>query len=348
MPPVTTVYPQPGAAPVPGSRRAWLGGALALGLAPAVWANPAARAPQSGATSPPRLSSLRIFIPANAGGGWDQTGRALGDALLASGACAQVVYENVGGQGGLRGLQHYAQHYAQSPDTLLIGGMVMIGALALHRQEALWATVAPLGRLTQDSLVLVAQPQGPWATLGPVRQALATRPAQVPVAGGSSGGVDHMFAGLLVRACGGAPADLNYLPHAGGREVADAVAEGRAALGIAGYSELQEDLRSGRLVALGVSTRTPLQGLPSLRSQGVDAVMANWRAVFTGQGVSEPAREVLRSLVDQAQRHPLWLSTCRDKLWAASWMTGKPLHDFIDLEQATTRTILHLLKLKAG
>ena len=32
--------------------------------------------------------TLRIFIPANPGGGWDQTGRALGEALQASGAVA--------------------------------------------------------------------------------------------------------------------------------------------------------------------------------------------------------------------------------------------------------------------
>ena len=39
----------------------------------------ASRAPKLAAT-------LRIVVPANPGGGWDQTGRALGAALVAAGA----------------------------------------------------------------------------------------------------------------------------------------------------------------------------------------------------------------------------------------------------------------------
>ena len=51
---------------------------------------------------------MRIVIPANAGGGWDQTGRALGAAIVAAGAADQVEYENIGGKGGTIGLAKYA------------------------------------------------------------------------------------------------------------------------------------------------------------------------------------------------------------------------------------------------
>ena len=48
-------------------------GALATGL-PAAWAQTA--------PAPALLGKLRIVIPANEGGGWDQTSRALGAAMV--------------------------------------------------------------------------------------------------------------------------------------------------------------------------------------------------------------------------------------------------------------------------
>ena len=48
-------------------------------------------------------TNLKMMIPANPGGGWDTTGRALGPALQAAGAGA-VAYENKGGAAGAIGL----------------------------------------------------------------------------------------------------------------------------------------------------------------------------------------------------------------------------------------------------
>ena len=69
------------------TRREWLNYSSAL-LAGSAFAAPLAQASQAH-----RLGNeLRIVIPANPGGGWDQTGRALGAALTSSGMVDKVVY----------------------------------------------------------------------------------------------------------------------------------------------------------------------------------------------------------------------------------------------------------------
>lgn len=85
----------------------------AAALAPAVRAAPA-------------LPHLRICIPGGAGGGWDQTGRALGEAVLAAGLAQKVEYENKGGKGGTIGLADFVQRFDRDPGALLVGGMVMV------------------------------------------------------------------------------------------------------------------------------------------------------------------------------------------------------------------------------
>ena len=68
-------------------------------------------------------ASLKMIIPANPGGGWDTTGRALGKALQDSGAASTVTYENKGGAAGVIGLSQFANaakgdgNAAQDPEA---------------------------------------------------------------------------------------------------------------------------------------------------------------------------------------------------------------------------------------
>lgn len=42
--------------------------------------------------------AMKMMLPANPGGGWDTTGRALGKALQDAGVASTVTYENKGGR----------------------------------------------------------------------------------------------------------------------------------------------------------------------------------------------------------------------------------------------------------
>ena len=56
-----------------------------------------------------QAANLKMMIPANPGGGWDTTGRALGKALAGrAGAAATVSYDNKGGAAGAIGLAQFA------------------------------------------------------------------------------------------------------------------------------------------------------------------------------------------------------------------------------------------------
>src|SRR5688500_4675319 len=99
-------------------------------------------------TAPPAapLPKVKLYIPANPGGGWDQTGRSLGRAPGAGGMAQQVDYENKGGKGGTLGLADFVARYGEDPGALLIGGMVMVGAIAVNRSEVTLKAVTPIAR----------------------------------------------------------------------------------------------------------------------------------------------------------------------------------------------------------
>ena len=316
-------------------------------LATSAWAQAAATAARAAPPKAPKLAStLRIVIPANPGGGWDQTGRALGAALVGAGAADQIEYENIGGKGGTIGLAKYAEKYGSDPNTLLMGGMVMVGAVALQKPAVDMGHIQPLARLTSDYLVAAVAAHSPIKTAKDLADAMRTNLRGLPVAGGSAGGVDHMFAGVLARASKAKPEDLVYKPFPGGSEVVDALVSGNAAVGLSGYSEFSDAIAAGKLRPIGVSARRSVFGVAAFREQGLDATMANWRGVFTGKGVASTRAGELLAAIEAATAHESWLRTLKQNRWEPSWLAGKDLSEFMELDLTTARVMVYLLKLK--
>ncbi|MFT3814721.1 MAG: tripartite tricarboxylate transporter substrate-binding protein [Acidovorax sp.] len=333
------------APPSSATRRRLLAQAAALAAFPvSALAQSRSAAPATPKAAP--VGALRIFIPANAGGGWDQTGRALGAALLACGAAEKVDYENLGGKGGTIGLARYVERYDAAPNALLIGGAVMVGAVALQKPAVDLSRVQPLARLTSDYLAVVVPTASPLHNAKDLVAALRADMAGQVFAGGSAGGVDHMFAGVLTRAAKAPPEKLVYKPFPGGAEVVDALLKGEATVGISGYSEFSAAIGAGKLRAIGLSARRSLFGLPSFREQGVDADMANWRGVFTGKQVPPARAQALLAALEQATQHASWQRTLQQNRWESSWLAGRNLDDFLEMDLTTARVMAYLLKLK--
>ncbi|MCB2001004.1 MAG: tripartite tricarboxylate transporter substrate binding protein, partial [Rhodoferax sp.] len=74
-------------------------------------------------------ASLKMMIPANPGGGWDGTGRALGKALIESKLADTVQYDNKGGAAGVIGLAQFANASKGDEHALMVMGAVMLGGI---------------------------------------------------------------------------------------------------------------------------------------------------------------------------------------------------------------------------
>ena len=116
--------------------------------------------------------NVKMMIPANPGGGWDTTGRALGKAMQESGAASTVSYENKGGAAGAIGLAQFVNGAKGDPNALMIMGAVMVGGIIASKQPVTLTQATPLARLLSESQVFVLPPlshyRGPDAVEGDV------------------------------------------------------------------------------------------------------------------------------------------------------------------------------------
>jgi len=330
-------------------RRQLMGGAAAWGLMAGsglAWSQ-ATGGTARAAAAPAPFPKLRMLIPANTGGGWDQTGRALGSALQAAGQAGEIEYENKGGKGGVVGLAHFVEKYGADPAALMVGGFVMVGSVALNRPAIDLGRVTPLARLTSELSVLVVPANSRYRNMAAFAADLKAKPAAVTIAGGGAGGVDHMCAGMIARAVGVDPAALAYQPFSSGSEVLAATSSGKVAAAISGYGELKEGIASGAVRALGVTSRRGAFGVPSMVEQGLQVELANWRGVFCPGGITDVQKAALRSMVVGAAESSHWSQTLKDKDWLPALSIGPQFAESLEIDGSIAGVVAHMLKLRS-
>ncbi len=175
--------------------------------------------------------------------------------------------------------------------------------------------------------------------------ALKANPGAVSFSGGSAGGTDHILAGLIARDVGVDPAKVNYVAFTSGAEAVAAVLGGQVSAGISGYGEFAQHIKSGRVRALAVSGADKLEGIPSLKEQGINVELVNWRGVFGAPGITPEQAKELTAAVEAGTRNAKWQETLQKLDWTAYWLAGDAFKAFVDSEQKRIAGVLDSLNL---
>ncbi len=292
------------------------------------------------------IGTLKMMIPANPGGGWDSTGRALAAAMQSAKAVGSVQFENKGGAAGALGLAQFVNSAKGDPAALMMGGMMMIGGILLNKSPVDLSMVTPIARLTSEYEVIVVPAASPHKSIADLLAAYKASPGAVSWGGGSAGGTDHILAGMVVRAAGADPTKVNYVPFKGGGEAVAAIVGGHVTAGVSGLSEFSEHIKGGRMRALAVSAPERKEGIATLKELGVDVVLGNWRGVFGGPGLSSAQRDALVRAVKAGVDSPAWRDTLAKQGWDEAWLAGDAYKAFIDEDVKRIAGILDSLGLR--
>lgn len=280
------------------------------------------------------VDNVKMMIGANPGGGWDGTGRALGKALTESGAAKSVQYENKGGAGGTIGLSQFVNASKGDPNGLIMTGAVMVGAIVQNKPPVTLANATPIARLTTEYNVFVVPTSSPLKTFKDVVDMLKKDPGSVKWGGGSRGSVDHISIAMIAKEVGVDPAKVNYVPFQGGGEASAAILGGHVTVGTSGYSEMQQFIKSGKMRALAVTAPAKISGeaAPTLKEQGINVEIGNWRGVYGAPGITDAQRKALTDAVMKAAQHKSWTDALAANNWTPAPMFGDEFAKFVDAD----------------
>jgi putative tricarboxylic transport membrane protein len=295
----------------------------------------------------PAIDDLKVIAPANPGGGWDQTARSIQQVLQQGGMVKTVTVENVPGAGGTIGLAQFVDKDQGNGKALLVNGLVMVGAILTNQAAVTLEQTTPIARLTGEYEVIVVPAASDLQTLDDLIAKLKADPGAVAWGGGSAGGTDHILAGLVAQAVGVDPAQLNYVPFSGGGEALAAILGGHVTAGVSGYGEWEGQILSGELRALAISSAERLAGIdiPTLREQGVDVDLANWRAIVAAPGIDDGQKQALLDTVDTMVKSEGWQAVLKEKNWLDLYLAGDDFAAFLAEENARITTTLQQIGL---
>lgn len=291
--------------------------------------------------------SLKMMIPANPGGGWDGTGRALGKAMQDAGAISTVQYENKGGAAGAIGLAQFVNGSKGDPNALMVMGAVMIGGIITGKPPVSLTAATPIARLTSEYNVFVVPAASPFQSMKDVVEAVKKDPGSVKWGGGSRGSTEHIAAAMLAREIGVDATKINYVPFRGGGEAIAAILGGNVSIGGSGYSEFAQYIESGKMRPIGVTSATRLKNapkVPTMKEQGFNVEIGNWRGVYGAPGITPAQRKALTDLLQKTVKSKGWMEAMEKNGWTDAWLAGPAFDEFVEREFAALRVTM----VKAG
>lgn len=280
------------------------------------------------------IGSVNVIAPADPGGGWDQTARAVSQLLTAEGLVGKAPVTNIGGAGGTVGLAALATE--KDPYTLMVTGLVMVGAVETNEGATRMEDATAIARLTEEALVIVVPADSEYETLDDLVDDIVENGSSVTVTGGSAGGADHILAGMLLTDAG-VPSDemtstLNYIPNAGGGEAVTMLLGHQVAAGISGIGEFAEQIDAGTLRALAVSSpeqASLLPDVPTIKDEGYDVELTNWRGLLAPGDISDTDRAALVALIDELVASDAWKSELETRGWDDAYLSGQEFEDYL-------------------
>jgi len=293
------------------------------------------------------IDNLKMLVPANPGGGWDQTGRGFAQALQQNDIVKKIQIDNKGGAAGTIGLAQFVNSAKGDPNAVMIGGSVMVGGIALNKSPVSVTQVTPIARLTGEYDVLVVPANSPIKSLKELIAQFKSNPGSVSWGGGSAGGTDHIIVAMIAQASSVDPSKINYIPFAGGGEAQAAIMGGHVTVGLSGWNEFAGQIEAKKLRPIAVTSGKRLPGIdvPTLKEQGVDVELSNWRGIFAAPGITDDQRKALTAVVDKAVHTKTWQDLLAKNGWADAYLVGDAFKTYLDSEIKQTEKIISSLGL---
>ena len=255
--------------------------------------------------------------------------------------------ENIAGAAGTIGLARFISAERGNGDVVMVSGLIMLAAIVTHASPVTLHEVTPIARLTGEYEVIVVPVASPFRSLPDLVRAFRERPESISWGGGSAGGTDQILAGLLADAVGVSPRRVNYIAFSGGGESMSAILGGQVSAGINGLAEFAPHIDAGTVRALGISSAERLPGvpIPTLREQGVDVELENWRSLVAPPAITAADRERLERAVEAMVRSAEWREALDRYRWIDRYLAGSEFSRFARSEDQRVQAILTRLGL---
>ena len=287
---------------------------------------------------------IKIVIPFPPGGSTDSLGRAIAQKLQEKWG-QPVLVENRPGASTLIGSAMVAKAPAD--------GYTLIVAVSSHTTNPAMQASMPfdtlkdftaVSMLARAPVLAVANPNYPASNIKELIAMGKAGKIKLDYGSAGAGTMTHLTAELIKKQTG---LDMTHILYKGGTPAMMDVMSGHLAMTFATLGQVQPQLKSGKLKALGISSDTryaSVPDIPTFKEQGIDVVTTEWFGLLAPAGTPPAIIAKLNGEVKQIMSNPELGDRLASIELASS--TAEFLNDFIKAEVTRWSPVIKELKIK--
>ena len=247
---------------------------------------------------------VTLVVPFPAGGSNDVVARVVADSVRKR-LGQTVVVDNKPGANGAMGTDAVLRAPKDNHTFLVASDSVSLLPLFRTTPWDLTKSFTPIAVLSYQPIVVVTAAASGLKSIKDLQAAARSKPDQVPYASSGQGSIQHLVGELFAQNLG---INLLHIPYKGGGQAVTDVIAGQVTVAVLGAAAVLPHIRSGKLVALAVSTRqrSPmLPDVPTLAESGAgDIDVPQWSAMFAVEGTPPAVLARLRRSVEETMAEP--------------------------------------------
>ncbi len=308
-------------------------GAVAFGLTCTIAAAQDMRAPEG---------PIEFTVGAGAGGSPDVIMRTIAQIMNEEGIVENpIVIQNRSGAGHSNAYNHVLG-LPGDENTLLTLASPVFTTPIVQGTPSVIDQITPIAGFIQSELMLLTTPASPWTNLQDMVAAAKEAPGTVRVAGGASGGNDHVATGLVETAAG---ITLTYIPHESGGAARATFLGNNVELHFATLSEGMEQIAAGTakpLAILSAERRTEpgVADIPTASEQGIDVVYTQFWGVGGPPGLDPAVAAWWADKFRQATETQTWKDGLAANMQLGNFYALDEAGTYFAAEQETFREVL--------
>jgi tripartite-type tricarboxylate transporter receptor subunit TctC len=248
--------------------------------------------------------AVTLVVPFPPGGSNDVAARVVAESARKR-LGQTVVVDNKPGANGALGVDAVLRAPKDHHTFLVASDSVSLLPLFRTSTWDLSKSFTPIAVLSYQPIVVVTAPSSGLKTIKDLQARARSKPNEVAYASSGQGSLQHLVGELFSQNLG---IDLLHIPYKGGGQAVTDVVAGQVTVAVLGAAAVLPHLKSGKLVALAVSTRSRspmLPDIPTLAESGAgDIDVPQWSALFATEGTPPAVVTRLRRSVDESLAEP--------------------------------------------
>lgn len=229
-------------------------------------------------------------------------------------------------------------HYLDIGNPTLIGNHIA-GITQQHFRD-----FTPLALMVNEFTALTVRADSPIRNARDLIEALKKDPDSIGVGVSNRGGTNHLALSLLAKAGGVDPKRLKVVVFKTNAEGLTALLGGHIQLVSSAVATAVGQMRDGKARIISVSAPQRMGGdlaqVPTLREQGYDVSLSNWRAIIGPRGLSAAQVAYWEDVLARVVATDEWKAVLEKQYWDGNFLRSREFGKYMEHEYNQTKGIM--------